>query len=147
MEFHFDLASVEIPVSIAGRAYVLREASEDAARLYRNEQIRGAKLGPDGKPQSIGSVADADSVLLAACLFEKHEDGKDRPLLPIQIRAWPRRITKVLIDKVKEISAIDQPDTPETVRQEINRLQETLAGMEESNGAVLKNSPAATTAT
>ena len=86
----FDPTLIEVPVKIGTTHYVLREADENAARVFRNAAVRGAKMS-DGKVIGIDGVGDIQSLLVALCLFEKLQDGtiKNVPV-PLQVvRAMP----------------------------------------------------------
>src|SRR5262245_33468395 len=70
-----DLTPVEVPVSIAGKKYILREASADAASRWRNSLMRVTKLGTDGKATFTGEAADTSTFLVSLCLFQPDKDG------------------------------------------------------------------------
>jgi hypothetical protein len=150
----------EIPVTLAGKSYVLREASEGAASARQSAISASMKFGPDGNPTGVvGNIGDADAVLLAHCLYEADEDGKirllpngdpdPRYLVPAQkIRGWLSRVTKPLIAKLKEISDLgeSEKDTPESIDEKIMRLREQRVKLE-SEGTPEKNGRVATPTT
>ena len=131
-----DLQPIEVPVKYGNKAYILREASEDAAVKYRNAQARGARFGADGKPVSVESVADKEPLLVSLCLYHADKEGhisvtrEGRPdprfLVPLQvILTWPPRIVDALFKRLLKISELDDaPDTPETLAEKITVLQE-----------------------
>ncbi len=121
-EMNFDLEVVSIPVTIGGEKYELREASGDAACKWRNAILSKAKLGPDGKPQTVGSIADTEPLLVSLCLF--NESGKNVSLSVV--RSWPARIQKALFNKIKDISDLDEDEQSEPVKNEQEATQDGL---------------------
>lgn len=107
-KLEFDLTPQELAVTIGGKDYVLREASAEAARQYRNASTKGMKFDGNGKPMSLGdSPADAESLLVSMCLFERYEHNgqtKDRPVQLSTVKTWPDRVAKNLFAKCKELS-------------------------------------------
>lgn len=125
-----DITSVEVPVSIGGKKYVLREADGDAACKYRNALLRSTKLGPDGRPSSIDGMADAEPLLVSLCLFEVYDDKgqeKRRLVLPSTIRSWPARVLKALFKKVRDISDLEERETMEDLEKRIAEDNRKLA--------------------
>lgn len=103
-----DITPQSIPVKVGGNDYTLWEASADAACRYRNKHF-GAARYEDGKLSRIGDIADADITLLAACLLS---DGTKQPVPLDVVKKWPERITKPLVQWVKEHSDMDDADDP-----------------------------------
>jgi hypothetical protein len=100
-----DLKPMERGITnLFGKNYILREASEDAARKYRNSAVRAAKMS-DGKIVGMDGVGDVQSVLVAACLFE---EGSNRCVTEAVVRTWPSRVVKPMFDWVKEVSKLDE---------------------------------------
>lgn len=130
-EFDFgDLAPIEVPCTIGGKKYTLREASGDAACKYRNALLKATKLGTDGKPTSIDGMADAEPLLVSLCLFTAENTA-----VPVQVvRSWPQRIQKRLFDEAKRISQLDERDTPASIEEKILKLQEERAKLLSTNG-------------
>jgi len=96
---------ITVPVTIAGQAYELREASGDASAKYRNAMLACSTLGPDGKPTKMEGLADVDFYLLSLCLFNMATGN----LVPeCEIRSWPNRVCEVLIEELKEISGMSE---------------------------------------
>ena len=122
-----DLAPISVPVEIAGKQYLLKEASEDAACRFRNARFEGAKLSDDGRMMSVGNMADVEPLLVSLCLFELYGvngDTKERPVLLSQVRAWPPRVVKPLFEKVKEMSdGLEEKPTKESLTKQIEKLQ------------------------
>jgi hypothetical protein len=99
----------QVPVQVGRQEYVLREANGAGARAYRNAMLRGAKLGPDGKPVSIESMADGELVLVQHCLV----DRQGRQLHMQVLAGWPSRVLKALFQKAQEISDLVERDDSE----------------------------------
>jgi len=104
-----DVALREFHAKIGGEDYVLVEPTEDAARKYRNAISSGARASRDGQVIEIGGVADSESVLVAACIYKgtklEWKDGRvANPPTPLAtVRSWPRRIVRVLYQKLDEL--------------------------------------------
>lgn len=105
-EFDFsDLSVIEIPVSIDGKQYFLREADGEAEAKFRNALMEGVEIGPEGKPVRVRGSADAEPLLVHLCLWDKaYPEGRRVPL--DRVKAWPSRVVRKLFNKAKEISEI-----------------------------------------
>jgi hypothetical protein len=99
----------QVPVQVGRQEYILREANGAGARAYRNAMLRGARLGPDGKPVSIESMADGELVLVQHCLVDK----QGRQLHMQVLAGWPSRVLKALFQKAQEISDLVERDDSE----------------------------------
>lgn len=96
----------EVPVTIAGEKYILREATHETIRRVRNAVVASTKLDDKGKPVSIAAAGDADSLLVSMCLFKPVGAGfESTPLATV--RGWPDRVVKKLADAVRQISDMD----------------------------------------
>jgi len=115
LEFSTELA--EIPIKIDKEDYVLREASGGSANVYNNDLQRATKVNQGGKGFTTTGVAEINTRLLSYCLFKiKKEEGQldDLVLVPLDtIKKWPDRIQSTLIEKLKEISNVDEVVTLE----------------------------------
>ena len=112
-DFDFkDLTPVTKKVTnLGGRDYVLHEASTDAATRYKNKQFESANY-EDGKLRRIEGRADADPLLLSCCITYDSGDEKGQ-LVPLKVvRQWPERVTKGMIQWVKEHSDLDDTEDP-----------------------------------
>lgn len=102
-----DLAPAERPVRIAGKDYVLREASAETARRYRACSIRGASADKDSGRYTLGDgIGDLEIILVAGCLFERAgPDGTTLRQVPeATVRGWPARVVTPLADAVLDLS-------------------------------------------
>jgi hypothetical protein len=135
-----DLTLREVPVQLGGRAYVLREATVEAACRYRNAVLRAGKLGPDGKVAYYDGLADVEPLLVSLCLV----DPATRETVPLAtVRGWPSRRVQVLFRWIKEHSELDQPETAEALERQIHAAQAKLARVQQ-NGEPAKNARSAT---
>jgi hypothetical protein len=120
-----------VPVRVGNKQYVLREANGEATRRYHNALMKGARLDADGKPASFGDMADAELVLLQACLC----DGSGRQLPMQTLACWPGRVLRPLFEKAQEISELKKGDDSEAglvkreeaLTKELGEVREKLA--------------------
>lgn len=129
--FNFDTDDdkpAEMPVRYRGKQYVIREASGAAAAAYRNCVFKSTKLGPDGKPERIEGLGDAEAVLVQGCLFEvlDRKEGGD-PVTGVValgfVKGMPNRVLKPLFDWVQEVSGLkEQPQTVDDINKHVGEL-------------------------
>jgi hypothetical protein len=146
-ELNFDsLDLIEVPVKIAGKAYVLREADEATASDYRSASIQGARLEDGevvGLPENTGRV---QAILVSQCLFPLNAMGTpEKHHVPLTtVKNWPSRIVRPLFDKAKEISELSEgEDTIESLEKEKAKIERRLAKLRRN---AAKNGPSDTTA-
>lgn len=151
-----DILPHEEPVSIGGKSYTLREASEGAAAVFNNASMRGSKV-VDGQLQiNAEGTGDLPALLVSLCLFEKYDHGgqtKERPVPITTVKTWRHDIVKQLFDRAKEISRLGGEETEESLLKTIADAEKKLAKLRaaRSNGhasddeAFAKNLPPATT--
>ena len=141
--FGFDsLEPIEVPFKFRGKDYVLREATEATACQYRNAILRVARV-EDGKFSAGDGFADTSAILVAGCLFEANGD---KPVDVKTVRSWPARVVKQFFAKAKEISDLDEKETPETLTEKILELQEQRSKLLAGESPE-KNLPGVTTPT
>lgn len=137
----FDEASLEraeISVTVGRETYVLRQARGDVAIKYENALQACTRVGPDGKFAYVVGIAETPVILLAGCLFKKFEKNGITEYKAVSegtIKGWPPTIIDALFKRAKEISGLNRTGTPETVesvKTEIAKLQKRLAELEES---------------
>jgi hypothetical protein len=102
------LTPIEVPVKYKGEHYVLKEATEEESRRYRNMRLRNIKYGPGGEITSLEGMADLSSFLVSLCLWKLTADGQRKPVSVAIIRQWPARIVDKLAERAKEISWLDE---------------------------------------
>lgn len=156
-----DLAPAEVPVKYGKKELVLREATAEAARLFRNSATRGARL-MDDKSVILSEVGEAEITLLANCLFEKFKGG-DRPVGASFVRGMLSHIARELFDRAKKISRLDEEPSEAELDKQITELtalrdkkqkavkgkdgEESGSSPQDGPGDEAKNSPSATTVT
>jgi hypothetical protein len=133
MELDFnDLSVIEVPVKVAGRNYVLREATEEAACRWRNHMLRATRIGQDGRPTGIGDLADSEPLLVSLCLFEAKEDGTaGAPVKLAAVKGWPSRVVGRLFAKAKQISELEEKEDRAALEQRLRDITDKLAALEE----------------
>lgn len=144
-----DILPVAVDVSIGSKPYILREASGEAARAYRNAVLRAARPSKDGSRLTLGEgMPEAETLLVSLCLFEITDKG-ERPVRKQTILEWPNRVQNDLFDRAKQISkGLVNEETEESLLKEIADAQEKLSNLrtEKEKTDALKNSYAGTTA-
>lgn len=130
--FDFDLTPIEIPVTIAGNKYVLREADEETAAIYNNARIKGAAVKNAevvGLPEDLGGV---QSLLVSRCLFPLNSEGKPLPqsVRRDTVQKWLSRVVKPLYIKVKKISELDDKEDLKSLREQRDDIDERIKALE-----------------
>lgn len=109
----------EVPVTLEGTQYILRQASGDVAARYRNMVTKCTKLR-DGKVSGLEGVGDVEPQLVAWCLFRQTDNGEQ--CVPLQeVRSWNEEVVRTLFDVAKDISNLGEK---EDIDEEIKKLQE-----------------------
>lgn len=122
-----DLAPIQIPVRYAGVGYVLREASEGAARQYRNA-VAKKRVFQGGELVGFTDPADVEVLLVSLCLCKtgKHgdveTDAKGNPITVSQevLSLWPGKHIRKLFTRAKEISRLgdwEETDDPDSLER------------------------------
>src|SRR5690606_15930535 len=94
-ELNFNtLQRQEIPVTIDGKKYTLREASLKTGIKYRDTRLQ-ASIIKNGEVVGTKGTSFVVPLILSDCLFD--EDGKNVPKDTIEL--WPDRITSKIWDK------------------------------------------------
>lgn len=99
------LKLIQLTVTVDAKKYILREADGDAACNFKNSMASGTKFA-NGKLSGIGKVADAEYVLLDTCL----QTLNGQHLGVVQLRKWPERVLKKMIDWVRKTSELNPED-------------------------------------
>lgn len=106
-----DLAPIEVPIRIGKDRYILREATADAARKWRNS-IMSSTTVVDGKVTAVGNLADSEAYLLSMCLYpvrpDTHGTVSNKPVHISTILSWPNRIVRPLFERAKVISGLEE---------------------------------------
>lgn len=128
-----DITPIEVPVSIGGESYVLREASGEASCRYNNARSNCTKFVSGEFAGVSGPIADAEPRLVADCLFKisRTADGKAiySKVEEKTVRSWPARVQRALFQRAKEISRLDETDeeTAEKLRERLAKIEEERA--------------------
>lgn len=112
MAFDFgDITPQTEEMTLGGRKYVVHEASSDAAAKHKNTQVGGARYS-GGELERMEGFADADLVLLSCCVT--YDDGAEKgQTVPLKVvKQWPERVTKPLVEWIKEHSDMDEGEDP-----------------------------------
>lgn len=128
-----DLTVIEIPVSIAGNKYVLREADEETAAMYNNARLKGIPVKDSeviGLPEDVGGV---QSLLVSRCLFPLNSEEKPLPdcVHRDTVKKWPSRVVKPLFVKAKEISELDDKGDLNSLREQRDELDKQIEDLED----------------
>jgi hypothetical protein len=124
-----DVEPIEIPVSIKGKSYILREASESAAARYKNAQLKAMKRSESADGSSVTNldgIAETELLLVSVCLFEKTETG-EKTVDTNWLKTLPHRVVAPLFQRAEEISGLAKKSkTEEELVKEIKSLQGEL---------------------
>lgn len=118
-QFDFDdLKVIEIPVKHEGKEYILREATAEASRQWRNAVFRVSKRESSGEASVRDGGADLETLLVHLCLWEQYEHKgtiKERNVPLATIRSWRNRVVRPLFRTAAEISELGEfSDTGES---------------------------------
>lgn len=106
-EIVFDsLDLIEVPVTLAGKKYVLIEADGETAAGMKNRIIRSSKVSDEGKVTLGDGIADAEAFLVGQCLYRDESGGRTR-IGEATVRSWPARVVKALYERARQISGLD----------------------------------------
>ena len=109
------LKRISIPVTLGDQEYILKEADGAAITERDNSVVNGTVL-ENGKPTRMTGLGAIDAVLLSRCLFRKN--GTQVQLKFVQ--DLPARVREALVDRLKEISRID--DSEEDAQEDEEEL-------------------------
>lgn len=106
-----DLKPNEVQVRLSGVLYVVKEASADVGKKFRNMVTKACRM-EGTKLVGLGDgLGDVEPALVAGCLFRRNiaSDGKttDGPVLLTEILKWPDRVQKRLAEIAKSISKLE----------------------------------------
>lgn len=105
--FDFDLTVREVPITLDGKSYTLRELDGASHAKFQSLMQAAVIFGPDGKPIGMTDVGDKGAHLIALCLFDA-----DGVAVPVEVAAaLPARVQNPLVKKIREMSELDMNDT------------------------------------
>lgn len=113
-DFNFSLDEQTFDLSVAGDKYVIVEASEEAAKRYKNTAMRATKFSDKGKPSGVDGLADVEPLLVSMCLFKVGVDGARTPVPLATILKWPHRVVEPIYQKARELSGLKDQDEEKT---------------------------------
>lgn len=135
MQFE-SLKLIEIPVTIADKNYILKEAPEDAAADFRNAQImtmRVNEYSEGNKVSTFGKIIDTEAMLVSSCLFEVIEKDGTRieKQVPLGvIKKWPHRITNALFKRAEKISKLEKKESKDELNKKKKEIEQKLKQLE-----------------
>ncbi len=135
-EMSFDLTATEVPVTIDGEDYVLREASGDTACRYQNAQVACMRM-TDGQVSKVTAIADTQPLLVSLCLVklvqkpDSDEPELRRPVPISTVRGWPSRVVKDLFERAKEISGLEEAVTERELLGSVLALPDSPLAMDQ----------------
>jgi hypothetical protein len=97
------LSLIEVPVTLAGKKYVLREMSGDAGAKFRSAAVEAAKKDGD-KITVSGKVGELNLLLVSLCLFSKDEGGFLHAVDRDTIGGWPDHVINTLAKRAQALS-------------------------------------------
>jgi hypothetical protein len=123
-----------VNVAYEGKNYRLREATEAVYLDYEAARAKGARL-EDGVLTGMGASVQADSALLAGCLFAVNggpESALEEPVKEAWVRRLPARVARPLVERLKIISGISDLESADQLRRRIaadtKKLEKLEAG-------------------
>lgn len=127
------IALREIEVEIAGKEYILTEASEDATIKYKDARMQAAKIEgtneDDIKIVGFNSLNNVEPLLVSLCLHEVWEYKGEKRRKPVDLKtilAWPPKIVRKLYKWVKDNSDLDEEASVTTLEDQLKMLQERV---------------------
>lgn len=120
-----DLRRIEVQVMLGDVEYVLRETDGAAITERDNALTNGTTYNSDGKPERIIGVGAIDSVMLARCLFYRQSNKA----VTVQfVNGLPDRVRKMLIDRLKQISGLDDEEEKDDGKEDPLGNSSTVTG-------------------
>lgn len=113
---------LEVPITLADGHYVLKEASAEAVRQYRNSTTNKARYS-EGKLSGVTDIADAEPLLVSLCLFPIDGLGtvSDKHVTKDFILSLPHRIQKSLYERLRNISKMED-DGDEIIKKSLKAV-------------------------
>lgn len=106
---------IEVPVTIDGKKYTLREMSLATGIKLRNAQTEAAVV-KDGKIAGTRGVAHMEPQIISECLFD--EQGNKVP--QDVILKWGDKICRTLYAKIRQISGYDVEKEVAAIKKELD---------------------------
>lgn len=118
-----DPEPVQVPVKFRGRWYVLVEPTAADVAAFKNQIMKGKKMGTRGTAETLDGMGDSEPILVSYCLYEAnaYPDGTvtSEPPLPDMkrrvpytvIKGWPGALVSRLADRAKELAGLVERQT------------------------------------
>lgn len=120
-ELNYDsLDLIEIPVTIAGRKYVLREADGPASCKYHDAHLRSVReREATDTDQRFDGLHEVEYLLVGLCLFEKHADNtvSEEPVGLEGVKGWKYKVVGDLFKHVEDISELSKTSEANLLKQ------------------------------
>jgi hypothetical protein len=128
-------------VGYAGTKYMLREATGEAARLYRTASLRGVELDRDEDANKtttrrLEAITGVEPLLVSLCLFSENpaKPGTfDVPVSESTVGSFPSKVQKAWFDKIKDVSDLDEGKDPASLKKQRERLTALINKIEAQN--------------
>jgi hypothetical protein len=138
VEFDFDKDSPQglrfFEFRYKGETYTCQEASERAAANYRGRAME-CLIPPreeGGQPTMTSKMAHVQAMLVAECTT-RNVTGKNAVVTEEEVNDWPARVVKVVFDRLKEISDLNEADTVEALEKSRERVEAKLKKLKAQN--------------
>lgn len=111
--------------------YLLLEADGGVTAAYSNKMQEGTTL-VNGLPSKVQGLGGIEIWLLSQCLWKKNEDGTLSQVSENKIKKWSYpKVTSPLIEKLKEMSGLEEEETIEKLEFEIKKLENKIQVLRE----------------
>src|SRR5690554_6057155 len=104
------LEDIEIPFTYKGEKFLIKEATADDARVYKNFLMSRTSVGPDGTPVGFKDIADIEILLVGRCLYRP--DSKE-PIGKDVVAKWSNRVIRPIYETIKKISELSADEEDE----------------------------------
>lgn len=136
-----DVRRIEVPVTIEGIKYVLKEADGGTGSAFRNSLLQCASISQKDGTVTVGRdgvLADSEAELVSKCLFRIIGDEENPRHQPVDIRTikkWPDRVLTALAKRAKQISGLlEEGDEKEEKGDDSDPDKEESQSLQENSG-------------
>lgn len=109
MSLDFSLTLREVPVTLDGEPYTLRELTGKDRDAYAARLHKQIDIAPDGTARGIKSTAGLSIYLLSLSLF----DSGNKRVSAQTIEKFPSAVIERLVEEANKLSALDQESADE----------------------------------
>lgn len=132
----------EVPVTIAGQAYVLKAADGDVACQYKNMAASLYRLNQDTKETVIKGAGDLEPFLVSLCLYKVISESEKQKVHITHVKKLPPPVIKKLFDTAKKIGGLDEDVSLEALKKQKAEIEKQIA---EKEADLAKNGQSPTT--